>query len=388
MDTYQKPLHDVDAALRRLNATLESYKISATSKAAPTPSPRTAAPVATPVPDPTVFRFTAAAPARPPAPAPSNGVQVNGGHTRPAATPAEPLPRATEYADWLAELPQNSPDELWRETLALRFWPAPDHRTPPPDLPDMPGGGDQASIGRQLQHIVRMQRYLVEYPYLLPLRIVIAQKYLQLGYPDLASGEAYKALLLCDAIHDASDEYHGPASAQLREFIQQIPLVERIRLLKGELQDGKGPPPREPDEDMDVEVDIWIREHYKPWAFRLLALGLVRCGCLKSARFYANQGLVSLMETGEDFSDPWLVEVSRTAQMEAEKSLGVREDPDSNDYPDQGMVRREVYPWNEWEPDRLRSLPELNAMMSDVAPKLEVRAVELPLLTGSGESTT
>jgi len=50
-------------------------------------------------------------------------------------------------------------------------------------------------------------------------------------------------------------------------------------------------------------------------------------------------------------------------------------------WPDSGMVRRERYSWNSFEPDRINELPALNAMMAEVAPKLEVRAVELPALS-------
>jgi hypothetical protein len=39
--------------------------------------------------------------------------------------------------------------------------------------------------------------------------------YLLLGYPDLAAGSAYKALLLTDAVRDDSDEYHDPAETRL-----------------------------------------------------------------------------------------------------------------------------------------------------------------------------
>lgn len=56
----------------------------------------------------------------------------------------------------------------------------------------------------------------------------------------------------------------------------------------------------------------------------------------------------------------------------------------ASSWPDTGLVRRELYPWNNLEPDRLAELPNLNAMLARVAPKLEVRVVELPdLTTGS-----
>lgn len=53
-------------------------------------------------------------------------------------------------------------------------------------------------------------------------------------------------------------------------------------------------------------------------------------------------------------------------------------------YPDQGMVRRECYPWNDHEPNRCsdESVAFLNAEMQKVAPKLEVKATDLPALAG------
>ena len=58
-------------------------------------------------------------------------------------------------------------------------------------------------------------------------------------------------------------------------------------------------------------------------------------------------------------------------------------------WPDDSLVRREIYPWNEHEPDRLNEIDVLNEMMAEVAPKLEVKVVELPVLTskhGSGNA--
>jgi hypothetical protein len=53
------------------------------------------------------------------------------------------------------------------------------------------------------------------------------------------------------------------------------------------------------------------------------------------------------------------------------------------DYPERGLVRRELYPWNDHEPDRYSpgSLDFLNQEMTKVAPKLEVLAVKLPILS-------
>lgn len=56
---------------------------------------------------------------------------------------------------------------------------------------------------------------------------------------------------------------------------------------------------------------------------------------------------------------------------------------DTSTWPDCGYVRRERYPWNKLEPDRLKDLSTLNDMMNKVAPKLEVRATKLPNLTAA-----
>jgi hypothetical protein len=50
-----------------------------------------------------------------------------------------------------------------------------------------------------------------ENPYSILLRLDIARHYGTLGYPDLAAGEAYMALLLIDEICEESGEYHEEA---------------------------------------------------------------------------------------------------------------------------------------------------------------------------------
>jgi hypothetical protein len=56
---------------------------------------------------------------------------------------------------------------------------------------------------------------------------------------------------------------------------------------------------------------------------------------------------------------------------------------DIDDYPEKGHVRREQYPWNNHEPERTSDecLRFLNDEMESIAPKLEVRVSELPLLS-------
>jgi hypothetical protein len=47
-----------------------------------------------------------------------------------------------------------------------------------------------------------------ESPYSIDRRLTAARQYASLGYPDLAAGEAYMALLLIDEIREEYGEYH------------------------------------------------------------------------------------------------------------------------------------------------------------------------------------
>ena len=71
--------------------------------------------------------------------------------------------------------------------------------------------------------------------------------YFYLQYPDLAAGEAYKALLLADAVADESDEYHGRAREAVEEWLVQ--------------RDEEGKPTsrsRGSDEDEDSRTDAFV----------------------------------------------------------------------------------------------------------------------------------
>ena len=68
-------------------------------------------------------------------------------------------------------------------------------------------------------------------------------------------------------------------------------------------------------------------------------------------------------------------------QVETYFPRGVPKDLDQ--YPERGLVRRQVYAWNTYERDRCgdSAVAALNERLSAVAPKLEVRAVEMQDLT-------
>lgn len=114
----------------------------------------------------------------------------------------------------------------------------------------------------------------------------------------------------------------------------------------------------------------------------LLLECLLACGSLKSAFDYYSRAsrifpgdlqLVSIQEG---------LEHKLRSHYESRNITWDQKDIHVGDYPERGHVRRELYPWNSYEPDRFsaESIQFLNNEMSNVAPKLEVVATNLPLL--------
>jgi hypothetical protein len=64
----------------------------------------------------------------------------------------------------------------------------------------------------------------------------LASVYLLLGYPDLAAGSAYKALLLTDAVRDDSDEYHDQAYEIFAQVISRVPAETRLLAMERALE--------------------------------------------------------------------------------------------------------------------------------------------------------
>ena len=104
------------------------------------------------------------------------------------------------------------------------------------------------------------------------------------------------------------------------------------------------------------------------------------CGDLSTAGLYMNQSYPSY-----EFDDSF-AELREDLWQQVARLLGKDWDDldeterSANNWPSSGLVRREVYPWNKSEPDRFDEIDAINEMMDKVAPKLEVRAVELPAL--------
>lgn len=77
-------------------------------------------------------------------------------------------------------------------------------------------------------------RAVAENPYSPDTRLRLAFQYAALKYPDLAAGEAYMALLLCDEIYEDDSEFHVEAfeaasvdaNASLRDELKSLSLNE------------------------------------------------------------------------------------------------------------------------------------------------------------------
>lgn len=113
----------------------------------------------------------------------------------------------------------------------------------------------------------------------------------------------------------------------------------------------------------------------------ILIEALLACGCFRSAFDYIARAQRAFLDdkTFNKYDD----ELTSKLRTHYEKEGENVDDVEVEDYPDKGLVRRENYPWNEFEPDRHSDecLQFLNDELASIAPKLEVRVSELPLLS-------
>ena len=242
-----------------------------------------------------------------------------------------------------------------------------------------------------LQERQNLTQQLFERPYSCITYLQRATCHDKLGYPDLAAGDAYRALLLADEISDDSFEHHEEALQSYHDIVAETdPLeglwVKAVRNDQHAGSQGAISDAGEPDRDAAVER---IVNRLQLNCFACLSDYLRQCGCLKTAYNFAERGL--RLDTG----NPIFLDLRRKAIRAFNKVL-LEKDPDRTDWdhdpreelPNQGYARRELYPWNKHEPDRFtdESLRFLNREMEKVAPKCEVRAASLPVLETSNTS--
>lgn len=109
---------------------------------------------------------------------------------------------------------------------------------------------------------------------------------------------------------------------------------------------------------------------------------LITCNNLKSAEEFCKRG------QSKHVGDPHLLDLHQSLLIKVEGlRRGESEAVSVEEYPDRGFVRRELYAWNTYEPDRYsdQAVRSLNEAMKKVAPKLEVRVTKLEDLTSNSE---
>lgn len=113
--------------------------------------------------------------------------------------------------------------------------------------------------------------------------------------------------------------------------------------------------------------------------YGLLADALLQCGCYRSSHTYIDRALA--LSPGHSR----LVEIRERLYDAVQSKLGKSRDEIitiAPVWPDSGLVRREQYPWNDHEPNRLQELATINEWVADVSTVLDVRAVQLSTLSG------
>lgn len=220
---------------------------------------------------------------------------------------------------------------------------------------------------------------LAESPYDFILYLERAVVYSDLGYPDLAAGDAYRALLLTDEAEDESFEYHEQVLEALEKYSSSSSLPEVLSYgtlpdSASDLVDGHG-----------SGGPALLSALASVRCFQVLSLCLLLCGNLKSALEYGEQGL-KVVPDNKDLLEirSYIAKIARRRLRKAEN-----EPVQFHELPDRGFVRREVYPWNNYEPDRFssESLSFLNSKLAEMAPKCEVRVSNLPVLLEGASDT-
>ncbi|KAJ5278661.1 hypothetical protein N7478_004033 [Penicillium angulare] len=214
----------------------------------------------------------------------------------------------------------------------------------------------------------------------------------QLGFPDLAAADAYRALSLLDSVIDPDGcEFHARRKIATTE--QTNPPSKSADQTAPDADENEDEDEDETDDTIPVteeEYNTLIGEVYA-----LLVRGLVSCGCYRDAYEFGIRGLDLLHDLGDKVKDTTTPSNILNTQMDKIKTIYTTRtksnspsnihDIDSSILPAQGFARRVLYPWNSHEPNRCSpsELSFLNTRLAEIAPKCEVRAVALPALHGS-----
>ncbi|KAF9698719.1 hypothetical protein EKO04_003246 [Ascochyta lentis] len=220
-----------------------------------------------------------------------------------------------------------------------------------------------------IDELIALQQQTPRQPYSITHRLKLAKAYRSLGYPDLAVGDAYKALLLVDEVAEEG-EYHNEAlDAANADYLSEG--IESLGLDRTEQAQNE-------DENRAI---AWAQKRCSRTAHDILIEGLLACGCFRSAFDYIARATRAFPDddTFKKHDETLTLKLGSYYEKKGENA----NDVEIEDYPDKGLVRRENYPWNHYEPDRFSEecLQFLNDEMADIAPSLEVKVSELPLLS-------
>lgn len=235
-----------------------------------------------------------------------------------------------------------------------------------------------------LERREQLTEWLAESPYDLIRYLQRAVVYSNLGYPDLAAGDAYRALLLTDEVRNEGFEYHDQAVESLEPYSsspEALPEVLRHGALGHEgsahILNGHGPQGPEPHQELAAVASVRC--------YQVISLSLLLCGCLRSAYTFCERGLAASPSNQELLNTRDHILTMGRRRLQAADDADV----DVGRLPEWGVVRREVYPWNSHEPDRFsdESLAFLNRELAAMAPKCAVQASELPVLLDAASDT-
>ncbi|KAK6337935.1 hypothetical protein TWF696_001410 [Orbilia brochopaga] len=214
-----------------------------------------------------------------------------------------------------------------------------------------------------------------------------AVAHIELGYPDLAVGDAYRALLLVQELLEAHDEsefgfvglvaWRGRRRQPKDTYATYEPTDSTGEDSKPE--DGEGDGEDEAihelhdDEKKDLrDTDIAAR--------KVICSSLIEIGCVLDAWEQADAAIRIYPEHDE------FKHIYKTAD---EKVQAARSHGASEHQLREGQAKRVIYPWNTFEPDRTsaETVEYLNKFVHEASSgNFEVKVTELPILIPDSES--
>ncbi|KAI4251417.1 MAG: hypothetical protein LQ352_004858, partial [Teloschistes flavicans] len=232
------------------------------------------------------------------------------------------------------------------------------------------------------RHFLTQQ--LLERPYSTFIYLERAWCYEELGYPDLGTGDAYRALLLTDEISDDSGEYHEEALGTFCEDVKSrlgdgtiLDFGTHLFIAQDEHVDTPYRIPAGSRETISHDYQdplflISLIDQQRLNCFALLSRLLSQTGCLRSAYDFMERGLAAAPAKDVEFIQ------RRREIIKNYNTILLEKDPNWNDWswnpktdlPEQGHARRELYPWNHHEPNRFskENLSVLNRRIKEIAP--------------------